>query len=189
MKFIIASIFVSINVIAAQYGMVGSDCCGSNYNSMYGNSLSGFGGLSGFGSALPVNSISTYGSSPFSLSNSLGYQGGVMGSSLPYTLPSSQYGGLSNIPYNSLSSSQLGSLLNTQYSGLSNSQFGGLGSLSNYPISDPILAGAMSSYQNFNGLNSPLNRFGSNSIYSPFSSKKASPQQNQDILPMMTDNA
>uniref|UniRef100_A0A0K0FY82 Secreted protein n=1 Tax=Strongyloides venezuelensis TaxID=75913 RepID=A0A0K0FY82_STRVS len=158
MKLTAASIFASIGLISAQfgsstlggygtsgYGMIGNSCCG-NYNNMYGTSLSGFGGLSNFGSVLPVNSMSYYRNDPFSMNSGIGYPSGLMNSQQNY--------------------------------GLSNSLYSGMSQLSNYPISDPILAGALSSYNGFNGLNS-LNqqfpRLGDSSIYPHIASKKASP--------------
>ncbi|CEF68730.1 Hypothetical protein SRAE_2000338500 [Strongyloides ratti] len=184
MKFTAASIFASIGLISAQfntpslggygsstygspgygtsgYGMMSNPCCG-NYNTMYGTSLSGFGGLSSFGSVAPVSSINTYRNDPFStIGSGIGYPSSMINSQSNYNLPSSLYNGMS--------------------------------SLSNYPISDPILAGALSSYNNFNGLNSmnslnsPFSRFGGSSIYSPLASKKASPI-NQETFSMMNEN-
>uniref|UniRef100_A0A0K0DVN2 Secreted protein n=1 Tax=Strongyloides stercoralis TaxID=6248 RepID=A0A0K0DVN2_STRER len=170
MKFTAASIFASIGLISAQfnsptlgsygtsgYGTMGNPCCDS-YNSMYGTSLSGFGGLSNFGSIIPVNSMSGYRNDPYSINSGIGYPSNMVNPMSNYNLPSSLYNGMS--------------------------------SLSNYPISDPILAGALAPYNNMNSINSlssPFSRLGGSSIYSPIAaSKKASPI-NQEAFSMMNE--
>ena len=166
MKFTAASIFASIGLITAQFspstlGNYGTSGYGMIGNSCCGNYNSMYGTpLSGFGS------LSNFGSVlPVNSLNTYRNDPLSMNSGIGYL------SGLLNSPSNY---------------GLSNSLYNGMSQLSNYPISDPILAGALASYNNFNGLNSPFSRLGDTSIYPSVTAKKASPI-NQEAFSMLNE--
>uniref|UniRef100_A0AC35UGV4 Uncharacterized protein n=1 Tax=Rhabditophanes sp. KR3021 TaxID=114890 RepID=A0AC35UGV4_9BILA len=187
MKSFITAIIFLTGSVSAQFG---GNPAGGAFNSGYGSGCGspcsysggygmqpqgsifgqqGYGGMGNYGGyGSPVNSYSTF-------ANSM------------YGSPASQYGansgsyGMNSGPYGPVNAYGLGSPL-SPLSGLSNSPSsyglpGNQYAQSPFGITDPIIAGALSSY---NGMNSPFPQLGNARPYA--NSKKYSPSNDQEML-------